>query len=410
MSEKVPEHGGELSITHHANRQEPTKEKEIQDSETGGEDTVHLALGVHWENFEEFFGCLAVAKEQAIENHGALRLTIRGRLVAIKPKGKKSGGGRGMYYPICLNTQGFTIWLSEHASPIEQTPNVLVEMGSALLMSTRGLMSALEELVILLGEFGGQVLWDKISRIDLCADLPNVDPHDLIDLVYLEQTVCRARIEQFFRESGRWRGIQVGRGELLVRIYDKFHEVTRAKPDPIKLILLERYRWGGPQETASRVEFQLRREAVKSLGVDTASDYLAQRDKLVAYLCESWFRLVDSVPDRENNNTQRAATHPLWLNVTEAFRDWAGHGEAMERQTRRPFTRDPIRLVKQGFGCLLAAVSDLRDGEEVRPDEFAALVKECIEWNLAKMSEIEFYRRYHAKALPKLVERPHDEK
>lgn len=410
MSNEEDGHGGELGITHHANRQEQTETEGPEDSETGGEDTVHLALGVEWGKYGELMGCLSHAKANAIATHGDMRATIGNRLISVKPKGRKSGGGRGMYYPFSVTAQGFTLWICEHGKPVEQTPNVLVEMGSTLLMSTRGLGPAWAELVALVDEFGGKVLWDKVSRLDVCADLPGMDAHELIDLVLKEQAVGRARIEQFYRENGRWRGIQVGRGDCLVRMYDKVYEVTQAKPDPLKQDLLERYRWNGPQTTASRVEFQLRRDAVKSLGVDTVANYQANRAKLVAYLCESWFRLVDEVPDRENNNTQRAETHALWITVSNAFRDWAGIDEPMVRQARRALWRDPIRLVKQGFGCLLAAVSELRDGDEVLPEEFLDLGRQCIEWNLEKMGEIEFYRRYHGKALPRQVEKGPDEK
>lgn len=345
----------------------------------------------------------------AEERHEIAFAMPNGVSVGVYPSGKKSGGGRGMYYRFKVLCRGFVLMISEHSRPIEQTPNVLVEMGSTLLMSTRGLPLAWAELKNTLECLGGYVFWSKVSRMDVCADLPGVNVAELVNLVLAKQRVCRARSLTYFEEEEYWRGIQLGTGQVVLRMYDKAFEVYRKKQDSVKQHLLLAHRWGGPQDTALRVEFQVRREALKGAGIDGVGDYFRKRKDLVAYLVNDWFRLTAVRPDKANNNTQRAETHPQWLEIVKAFEAWAGASTEPLRRDRRRTQRDPIRLVKQAFGCLLGAVSDLKDGNELTPEEFIILAEECLEWNLGHMSIGEFVQRYQDKALPRQLDGQADE-
>ena len=169
--------------------------------------------------------------------------------------------------------------------------------------------------------------------------------------------------------------------------------------------LLEERRWGSPQTVATRVEFQLRREAIKSFGIDSIGDYFGKRAGLVAYLTSFWLRLVDSVPDRENNNTTRAGTHPLWSRVGDAFEAWAGATKKPARRVGRRLYRDPIRLLKQALGCLMSAVSDLVDGQDLQTSEFVKKADDCIGFVMRMMPDWKFQERYKSKALPLVVSR-----
>lgn len=384
--------GAGPSNTHPANR---------QPAETGGEDTAVLSLGVTWKrDCDAIFRALGTAKEKAKACHSMVPVSVGDVLVGVHPSGHKSGT---VYFPYRVETRGFVFFIRE--GRCDDVPTVRVEIGSLLLMSCGGLAHAWAECRNVLESMGGYVLWNKLSRLDMCVDLPGVDVDTLVRLVSDRQAVCRAREKNYHELGERFTGVTVGHGDILVRMYDKLHEVQTAKPDPRKLELLEAFRWGGPQECAARVEFQLRREALKSLGVSCIRDYLQKRGELLRYLTSDWFRLVDEVPDRENNNTGRAGLHPLWVHVCEKFQAWAGTASTAARRAGRRLSRDPVRLVKQAIGCLMSAVSDLVEGRDMLSSEFVIKASECVEFILNDTPEGEFLNRYRRKALPVVLAR-----
>lgn len=367
-----------------------------QKGETGGEDTAHLSLGVKWKgDYDGLFSALEGAKEQAKAAHTMACTAFGGVPMGVHPSGRKIGT---VYFPYHVETAGFVVFVK--SGSCEETPTAWVEIGSQVLMSCGGLWPAWMEFKNLLEALGGYVMWNKLSRVDLCVDLPGCYVGDIVRLVQGGQAVGRPRKKQYFQDGERWTGVTVGHGDVLVRMYDKAYEVQIARPDPRKQELLESYRWGGPQEKATRVEFQLRREALRSLKINSISDYFIDRVKVLNYLTSDWFRLVASVPDRENHNTTRAEVHPFWDSVCQAFQAWAGTTSEVARRAGRRLFRDPIRLLKQGVGCMMSAVSDLVDGREMPPLEFVDKVRECFEFWLNEMPEHEFRDRYRRKALP----------
>ena len=85
---------------------------------------------------------------------------------------------------------------------------------------------------------------DKVSRVDLCVDLPGVDVGKFCTLALHGQSVCRATQDDFHRDRGRFTGVTFGRGDIVARIYDKVLEVSTAKPDPEKQRIAF-YSWPG---------------------------------------------------------------------------------------------------------------------------------------------------------------------
>ena len=400
---KKNKRGGESTNSHHANRHK-------KDLETGGEDFAVLSLGVYWETgYDSFMELLSDGRDTARELHQPFIVGNEEFAMAINPAGLKSGGGKGMYYPYIVQTRGFTIKISEHEKPIDETPNVIVEMGSLLLMSSRGLLNAWADLKNILEGWGGFVLWDKISRLDLCADLPGEKIADINRLIAIKnQFVTRAISDVSYREHLAPRGVTIGTGKIMLRIYDKRYEVMVKKPNPAKRLILEELRWGGPQESALRVEFQLRREALRELGIGTLSDYISNRAKVGNYLTQEWFRLIRQKPDRKNGNSRRVGTHRLWRKVQRAFADWLGESPEVAKR-RAAIGKDPIRLVKQAGGCLMSSIVDLTQRVEMHPEEFRGFAHKVLDYYVDDMDYATFFKRYNGKAAKRIVETPSTE-
>jgi triphosphoribosyl-dephospho-CoA synthetase len=126
-----------------------------------------------------------------------------------------------------------------------------------------------------IAELGGVIRGIKISRVDLCADLANVRVERFQSVFENGGYVCRARRRSNFeirdansdseaefssnQDGHRKTGITLGKSGIIARVYDKLRE---ARFNEDKMILLQQNRWGGEiPESATRVEFELKREA-----------------------------------------------------------------------------------------------------------------------------------------------------
>jgi hypothetical protein len=202
---------------------------------------------------------------------------------------------------------------------------------------------------------GGELQVAKPSRVDLCADLTNIHVSEYVQKFKDGHLVTRVKNRESrgdfcLRGHGeQYTSITVGVG-IQMRIYDKLTEVKRS---PEKLAAMRAYRWDcGPDElpeSATRCEFQLRREELKSLGIDTMDDWFEKRAEVCAYLCEKWFRFTERLPDKENRNQSTAKVWKEWTRVAVRFAEWCGLARF---ELRRTFTPKPVftQLVDQWAG------------------------------------------------------------
>jgi hypothetical protein len=139
-------------------------------------------------------------------------------------------------------------------------------------------------------------------------------------------------------------GISIGRDKVSARIYDKFLEI-RQKSKKFWMFDI----WGIARlpkgKKIIRVEFQLRREAIKEMGLDTFDDFLENIEKVWSYCTRKWLKFEDN-PGK--HHTQRS-TIEWWEVVQNAFRG-AQNPEPIIRS--RAFRTDMRQLVCQVYGQL----------------------------------------------------------
>jgi len=372
--------GGESSITPLPSRSH---------LETGGEDTVHLSLGIDWGPvYDDLMQSFGAARANAEAQGAAHPVDFAGRAALVHPGGRGTGGGQGQYFAYRVDTSGFRFEFTRQAVPKGQTPNVMVYIGSKTLLAVGGLPAAWEDIQAVFGALGASLVFDKVSRADLCVDLAGVDVRDVVMPVMNGCAISRARHQDFYRHGLRWEGVKMGRGDVVFRAYDKLREVTSAHPDAEKMRLLEERRWGGLPECATRFEFQLRREALKQRGIDSVGDYMEKRGALAAYLCHQWLRLADSPVDRGNKNQSKAAMSDLWRRVCAAFESWAGTAGSIQRVLRTVAKGNVPALIRQACGCLMSAwaVTHSNDGTGEVP-ETREFYREAARWLLQHIED-----------------------
>lgn len=149
------------------------------------------------------------------------------------------------------------------------------------------------------------------SRLDVHADFAGLG---IVD-DDRKSFVCRSRRQSVEFAGEDMETLYFGKGGAVVtRIYDKLAEVKASgKGD----YLMDLYRVAGLREGESvqRVEGQVRREALREMGVVTAEDALSRAGEVYAYVTGKWLRLVDS---STATRAERAAVDPRWAAVQAA--------------------------------------------------------------------------------------------
>jgi hypothetical protein len=191
-----------------------------------------------------------------------------------------------------------------------------------------------------------EVVDERVRRLDLCVDLSNLTVGEL----QLENftTQRRAGRRQFgvFQEharSDRTTGLTVGRGDLVLRVYDKLEELRQGtSPSSAERRAEEYSRWlaRGWDGTApiTRVEFQLRGAALKEIGdgaLRVPDGALESLDPTWQYLTRHWVRVA--VPGSRVRR-DRWPTAAWWQAVQEA-KFGNPDGEVATRVRRRSTAR-----------------------------------------------------------------------
>lgn len=282
-----------------------------------GIDTLHLALQVKWgKTWEEFSARLEECKNLAAGTNGLP--SSDGRFLVL-PSGKPPNFRWHLQYP------AFHLYLGRSAEPHEQSPNVYISINSQTLWQNscdQAVAIAVDEVKA----FGGDVVQVKPSRCDLAADF-------LIPQGLSLDFLTALRVPLHFKNSSNSSGDRLETfyygaksSPIQMRIYDKALEVLHGGT---KLWFLDVWKLV-ECEGVWRIEFQLRRSHLKSVGINTVPELISGLNGLWTYLTHDWFslRLLD------DTNTTRRTVHPWWQDVQSC---------ALRFGEFRPLIRNPER-------------------------------------------------------------------
>jgi hypothetical protein len=320
----------------------------------GGLDTLEVRINGCWEprKWETIRPQLEAAQTRA-ETEGPQSIQLaEGDVITVSQHSIRRGDG---YYKWKISYENCNILIKDQPTYNERYPNVIIEIGSIVLMD-HGHHEAWNMMLSMLGMVGFRISETHVSRVDLCVDLPNVSVSEFVTPFINDWCLKRAR-KWHVHGEGKFKdttGFSVGT-DIHLRVYDKLTEV---KDDLYKLGVMIARRWGGKKpETATRVEFQIRREPLKNqFHVDSVDDLFKRLPDMAAWLTSQWFRLTQGEPDRDNRNESRATTSSLWEHVCDLFTYWAGNMQILlaPRKRGKPNTE---RLAKQAIGCITSIMA-----------------------------------------------------
>ena len=339
----------------------------------GGEDWLTLNLYLIHHDFDSLAKRLDQAREAAqfegddeIISFGDIRFQADSNGARQGDKQK----GSWMRWRL-VGENAFTLLLmnAERSNGIQ--PNGSIRVPSLPLMQ-RSIDEIYGEIEYIIDRMGSELEAAKVSRVDPCVDLPDVDIEEFCRPFRNGWIVTKAR-----KRSGYGKGIQlsdfylgsqptgftVGNSGLLLRVYEKLIESQRSVE---KLALLRANRWGYIPEKAVRVEFQLGRQTLKRYGVDTFDDWLEKRAAICSELTNKWTRLTAASVDRKH--ADRCELHPIWLKTIAAFEEWTGTpSEDVDLTPLAKLNVDNSKVVKQAVGLLVGVMA--RSGKQLQDNE-----------------------------------------
>lgn len=156
-------------------------------------------------------------------------------------------------------------------------------------------------------------------------------------------------------------GLQVGRGQVICRIYDKVFQLERFHPERLPVM---REAWEVSDETpVTRVEFQLRGQWLRSYGIRTIADWGKKCRAVVEYLTGTWFL----VADYDGHNKDRRQVDPRWKRVQACFRAAFGHRKkriqrvfpAVDPKATNRMVKTAVSLLRTASGRAFGPIEDV---------------------------------------------------
>jgi hypothetical protein len=268
-------------------------------------------------------------------------------------------------------------------------PNCSLEIGS--MSCQQGLDELLSAFSRWLEFHGGIILGEKVSRIDLAADIRENIENTQIDKeeFHISRTSKCAR----YTSDRKMTGVGIGKGAIHLRVYDKIQEMKDKKATEKQAFFL--HLWGGEQEFMTRVEFQIRREAIKSM-FPKKSDLKTVRlfiHKIWSYLTNDWFRQSAGEVDRVNRHQDRCEVSSFWKIVQAATNVVCS---AINRN-RKQLHIDIPSLQKMVRGCMVTIAAGLGHASE----DFWGIMTTCRDMLTNEIAEYiitpEFKEKYALK-------------
>lgn len=278
-------------------------------------------------------------KEQALAV-----MTIDDHCFEVSDRGTK-------WYSFILVDNWYHLQIS--GSKRQKLPQIYVQISSELL-TCYGLDNSMNELRKIVNLLLEKIEEETISRTDVFTDFATNGALETIEKV---SWITRAQKTHKYWNGDIFTGWTIGQGgDILARLYDKTVEIEKSRKDYLREIW-EKQGWDTYQRIW-RLEFQLRREFLKQMSINTFLEMHEKINDLWSYCTRDWLRLA--IPEHTENRT-RWKTNPLWEKIQDIrFND--GKFTGILRQVNKSRMPSDKTLFQNGMGYFTAFAA--REGFE----------------------------------------------
>jgi hypothetical protein len=355
-----------------------------------GVDSLYLALDLRWRG-DKFFQHLEELQQRArsMKRPAPGQLQTKDNAHALSYEVLEHGSDG---YRWILNSTEWSILLSAALQPTSR-PNALVRLSSEGLW-LHGVAECLDRTFALLESVEGFVIKPRISRVDICSDI--LIPEEMWHKDLIEHKVGHFKKNSIHLGYEKLEGFRLGKGKFLARMYDKPLEIEDASKKYwfYDLWNIEKV----PEDQCIvRVEFQVRREGLKQLAVDTVWDFVNHPRSLWDY-CSRW---VQFCINRDAVKRDRVLL-PFWETVQNGF---------LGGQSGAPFIRAKMVNTKRrqldlqlvGQATSLLAMKCTTPHPSLRIEDQGSLVQESAK--RLNMSDAQFSEKVQLK----IAKRPREQ-
>jgi hypothetical protein len=200
---------------------------------------------------------------------------------------------------------------------------------------------------------------ESLSRVDWCFDY-SVMKRDFD----MDSFVSLSDKDSQHREHGMVQTFTLGKGAVVLRVYDKIAEI---KQQSAKVWFHELW---GQDDSVWRIEWQVRKPLLRAVGIRTFAELHERQGVLIRFLAETH----DTLRVRtEDSNRSRWPLHPLWIDFQQRIADL--HTLDPKQVDGKELVLDErlIRLTISVYGYLkrMAAVSCVKQGQPMMSEEEA---------------------------------------
>ncbi|WP_299977057.1 hypothetical protein [Desulfobacula sp.] len=331
-------------------------------------DTLVITLDTIMENAPTFFSILAEAKALARLNKKDVPVSFK--LDKINNEyifDVKATGANGREWIIWNKEYSLAI---ANSTTTQAMPNIIVTIRSETLWR-KGLYNAIQFILNFLHQVGAKIQKARISRLDLCVDALFSDSlwsTKILDYAVRRATTDDVRLDNvcIHRSHKKLTGIDIGKNKMKVRFYDKVLEIIQ-KSNKTWLFDIWNLSEVPKGFKVIRTEFQLRREILKEIGIDSIDDLFSFIDNAWAYCTVKWLKF-QSHPEKQSHQRK---TLPWWEKIQNGFNN-CPVGNPLIRA--KAANADKTRLSQQILGLMSSfAALELETGCEIAPEDINLL-------------------------------------
>ncbi len=363
-----------------------------------GIDTLKVSFYADWSNLSEYESLLETKELlQATEFELSAPISIGFLNFNLHRSGVR-------FYPLRLTCGDITILLSKTVSTSSR-PTIRLEIGS--LTSQTALLNTIAAIKVWFEQNGIKIVREVVSEVHLAADFIGQDI-EFLDLTNEDFWIYKAVSFTVHRHNRKLSGVSIGKGDIMLRVYDKVLELQNAHHKQEVFSDL----WGvsySKELKVTRVEYQLRRTVLKDFidpeqckeGVTTVEDLLKGLQSLWLYCTFDWSRFVKTFIDRENKNQSRALISDFW----EIVRAVVWESVYQLRRTKKIKHKNLTALRAQARGIMMSIASFfVRDPEDI--EEVISRSTSFLEEDLREFykDEDQFIKRMYQKQNECLLE------
>ena len=275
------------------------------------------------------FGSLLLERETLREakTREPKPIEIDGESFLLQPYGSSSG------YPLVLTNRRFKIECGEF-----NNPSFFITFRSEALWheGAKQLHGWIIQWANSIGLVAVQT--ESLSRVDFSFDyyLPVIDFDE-------NSFISRSTKDSQFRSHGQTQTFSFGKGDVVLRVYDKVAEINEQSHKHWFYDL-----WG-KTEDVWRIEWQIRKSLLNRFGIRTFDDLMTQQGDLLRYLVTEHDTLRKP---NEDNNRSRWPLHPLWQDLESQINQFNSLGIYRELDNLALLAEKNTRMTISMYGYL----------------------------------------------------------